>query len=136
MKTGSEALARGVRVLREAGVPDAGGDARRLLAGLVVVALPEAERARLLERVGGRARAVLPAEVVAPVVHEDDEDGDEPEPRRLLAPLPVLAPVLAPAWPPLRCRRNASAVLTGHRQNPGPRRRSASCRRGGTTHQR
>jgi release factor glutamine methyltransferase len=46
--TGSEALARGVRLLREAGVPDAAGDARRLLAralgvepGRLTLVLPE-----------------------------------------------------------------------------------------------
>lgn len=48
MTTGSEALARGVRVLREAGVPDAPADARRLLAealgvepGRLTLVLPE-----------------------------------------------------------------------------------------------
>jgi release factor glutamine methyltransferase len=46
--TGSEALARGARLLREAGVPDAAGDARRLLAhalgaepGRLTLVLPE-----------------------------------------------------------------------------------------------
>ena len=47
--TGSEALVRGVRLLREAGVPEAAGDARRLLAhalgvapGRLTVVLPDA----------------------------------------------------------------------------------------------
>lgn len=61
-------------------------DARRRLAALSVVALPDADRERLLEHVASHARAVLPAEVVRRAEVEEQDD----EPRRLLSPLPVL----------------------------------------------
>ncbi|TNC73375.1 peptide chain release factor N(5)-glutamine methyltransferase [Rubellimicrobium roseum] len=54
--TGAEALARGVRQLREAGVPDAAADARRLLAHAMGVA-------------PGRLTLVLP-EVISPAMAE------------------------------------------------------------------
>ena len=66
-------------------------DVRRLVAGLSVVALPDDVREQLLERVGGRARAVLPAQ----------RDGGgvvgvarTPAPRRLLSPLGIALPLL------------------------------------------
>lgn len=63
-------------------------DVRRLLAGLSVVALDDADRDALLERVAGRARATLPGGGwVAPEVDQD-------EPRRLLSPGPVLLGLL------------------------------------------
>ncbi|MFN2536864.1 MAG: hypothetical protein ABR549_01775 [Mycobacteriales bacterium] len=53
--------------------------ARRLLTGLTVVALPDAEREALLGRVEARARQALPAAVVE--LEDEDEDWDD-EPRR------------------------------------------------------
>jgi release factor glutamine methyltransferase len=54
--TGSEMLAQGVRLLREAGVPEAAGDARRLLAyalgvevGRLTLALPEPTNSSVAE---------------------------------------------------------------------------------------
>ncbi len=67
-------------------------DVRRLLAGLAVVALSDDARKAILERVGLRARAVLPAAVSAlPQEYEPDE------PRRLLSPGPVLLGLLLAA---------------------------------------
>jgi len=71
---------------RCASIIDAQERARRLLSGLTVVALPEADRERLLSRIERRARAVLPAAVA--VAPQEAEPPDEP--RRLL-PLPVVA---------------------------------------------
>ena len=57
--TGSEALANGVRLLRQAGVPEASGDARRLLAhalgvevGRLTLVLPEALSPSIAETYG------------------------------------------------------------------------------------
>ena len=55
-------------------VVDAQERARRLLSGLTVVALPDAEREALLARVDERARAVLPVAVAEPVVEEWEEE--------------------------------------------------------------
>lgn len=69
------------------GVVEAQEDVRRLLAGLSVVALPDEAREALLERVGERARRLLPSEEELRVAAQEEED--EP-PRRLLTPLAVL----------------------------------------------
>ncbi len=64
--------------------------AHRLLAGLVVVALPEAERDALLARVEAAAHAALPAQATLAVPVEELEDEDDLYPRRLLTPLGAL----------------------------------------------
>lgn len=79
------------------GVVEAQDWAHRLLGGLVVVALPNAEREPLLQRVEQRAREVLPAggsvairaagAVVERTVRDEDEDDVR---RRVLSPLGVL----------------------------------------------
>jgi len=74
-------------------VVEAQSDVRRLLAGLSVAALPDDAREALLERVSGRARAVLPA-ATAPVELVEELDEDD-EPRRLLSPLWVVLSLLA-----------------------------------------
>jgi hypothetical protein len=56
---------------------DAMERARRLLTGLTVVALPDAQREELLARIDGRARQLLPAALL----DEEDEDWDD-EPHR------------------------------------------------------
>ena len=58
---------------------DAMERARRLLSGLTVVALPDAEREGLLARVAAQASQLLPA---AAVVEEDDEELWDDEPHR------------------------------------------------------
>ncbi|MCW2598198.1 MAG: Neocarzinostatin family [Frankiales bacterium] len=74
---------------RCAAVVDAQERARRLLSGLTVVALPDAEREALLARVEGRARAVLPE-----AEPEPEEWDDEPH-RRYSLSLMALGVVLA-----------------------------------------
>ncbi len=71
----------------DSGAPD---DVRRLLTGLSVLALPDECRDPLLERVAGRALAVLPAQ---PSVDQEAFDEGH-EPGRLLAPGPVLLALL------------------------------------------
>ncbi len=63
--------------------------AHRLLTGLVVVALPEADRDALLDRVEQAAVAALPSAASSTVVEEDLEEDDD-EPRRVLTPLGAL----------------------------------------------
>jgi hypothetical protein len=65
--------------------------ARRLLAGLTVVALPDAERDELLAKVERRARAQLPAAAPLPL----DDDLDEEPPRRFSLSLMTLGLVVA-----------------------------------------
>ncbi len=72
---------------------DAMERARRLLTGLTVVALPDAERESLLARVEARARQVLPATVPEPEYAEGDWD-DEPG-RRFSLSLILLGLVVA-----------------------------------------
>lgn len=74
---------------RCAAVLDAQERARRLLSGLTVVALPDAEREALLARVEARARDLLPA-----AEPEPDEWDDEPH-RRYSLSLMALGLVLA-----------------------------------------
>jgi DNA-directed RNA polymerase specialized sigma24 family protein len=62
--------------------------ARRVLTGLTVVALPDAERSALLARVESRARAQLPGSDVAPLLDEWEEDDEE---HGRLVPLSLLA---------------------------------------------
>jgi DNA-directed RNA polymerase specialized sigma24 family protein len=76
---------------RCAAVLDAQERARRLLSGLTVVALPDAEREALLARVEARTRELLPAAELAP---EPDEWDDEPH-RRYSLSLMALGLVLA-----------------------------------------
>jgi len=78
---------------RCADVLDAQERARRMLAALTVVALPDAEREALLTRVEGRARALLPAAAAS-----DDVELWEDEPaRRYPLSLMALGVVLATA---------------------------------------
>lgn len=104
-------------------VVDAQERARRLLSGLTVVALPDAEREALLTRVESRARAVLPA--AEPLV-ELEEWEQEPE-RRYSLSLMALGLVLAigagigggllssrgKGAEPLAAGGRAAAVVTG-----------------------
>jgi DNA-directed RNA polymerase specialized sigma24 family protein/cytoskeletal protein RodZ len=75
---------------RCAAVLDAQERARRLLSGLTVVALPDADRERLLARVESRARGVLPS---APPVA--DEEWEEEPHHRYSRSLMALGLVLA-----------------------------------------
>jgi hypothetical protein len=63
-----------------------------MLAGLTVVALPESTREEVLARVEAQARAYLPS--AAELLLDDDELLDE-EPSRWLAPLYVIAALIA-----------------------------------------
>ncbi|MCU1586761.1 MAG: hypothetical protein JWN31_254, partial [Frankiales bacterium] len=75
---------------RCADVLDAQERARRMLAGLTVVALPDADRTAILGRVESRARALLPAaEAVA------DDEWEDPPTRRYPLSLMVLGLVVA-----------------------------------------
>ncbi|MCW2726741.1 MAG: hypothetical protein JWN35_3662 [Frankiales bacterium] len=75
-------------------VLDAQERAHRMLTGLTVVALPDAERDRLLARTDVQARTALPS--AAALVHRQREDGYDDEPRSLLTPVyVVLALILA-----------------------------------------
>jgi DNA-directed RNA polymerase specialized sigma24 family protein len=64
--------------------------AHRLLAGLTVVAVPDADREGVLARVDAQARAALPTAALLMVEGDEEEYEDEP-PSRLLAPLYALA---------------------------------------------
>ena len=66
--------------------------AHRLLAGLTVAALPDAERDGILSRIEAEAQSVLPSAATM-VLDEDDEEYDDERPSRLLVPLYVLAAV-------------------------------------------
>ena len=65
-----------------------------LLAGLTVVALPEADRAGVLGRVEAQARAALPAADALPLEDDVDDEVDD-RPSRLLAAMYVLAGLAA-----------------------------------------
>jgi DNA-directed RNA polymerase specialized sigma24 family protein len=67
--------------------------AHQMLAGLTVVALPEANRTEVLERVDAQARAYLPA--AAEFLLDDDEELVDESPSRLLAPLYALLALIA-----------------------------------------
>lgn len=67
--------------------------AHQMLAGLTVVALPEANRTEVLERVDAQARAYLPA--AAEFLLDDDEEFVDESPSRLLAPLYALLALIA-----------------------------------------
>lgn len=75
---------------------DAMERARRLLSGLTVVALPDAEREGLLARVEARARQVLPAAEPEPEPFDDEDWEDEPH-RRFSVSLILLGIVVAGA---------------------------------------
>ena len=66
--------------------------AHRLLSGLTVIALPEAEREQVLARFDDRARAALPG--VAVLLEGDDAAYGDEGPRRLLSPLYVVTGLL------------------------------------------
>ena len=66
--------------------------AHRLLAGLTVAALPDAERDGILSRVEAQAHAALPAAATM-VLYDEDEEYDDERPSRLLVPLYVLAAI-------------------------------------------
>ena len=72
------------------GVLDAQERAHQLLAGITVVALPEAERVAMLARVEERSRALLPSAAVL-AEEAELEELDDDEPRRLLTPLTAFA---------------------------------------------
>lgn len=73
-------------------VVEAQDDARRLLAALSVVALPDADREHLLGLVERRAEAVLPDQLeIARLEALLAEADDDPLPRRLFAPIPILS---------------------------------------------
>jgi DNA-directed RNA polymerase specialized sigma24 family protein len=69
-------------------VVDAQQRAHLLLAGLTVVALPEAERVALLGRVDEHAAALLPSAASLRVAADDEQEWDEED--RLLSPLLAL----------------------------------------------
>ena len=69
---------------------DAQQRAHLLLTGLTVVALLEAERVGVLQRVEERARAALPAKASFLVVEEEPEYWDDDEDPRLFSPLLAL----------------------------------------------
>jgi DNA-directed RNA polymerase specialized sigma24 family protein len=68
--------------------------AHRLLSGLTVVALPDADRDALLARVDAQARTALPAAGTLPLEEELDEDLLDERPSRLLLPLYALVGVV------------------------------------------
>jgi DNA-directed RNA polymerase specialized sigma24 family protein len=91
--------------------------AHRLLAGLTVVALPDADRDALLARVDAQARAALPAAGTM-LLEEDLEDDLDERPSRLLLPLYalvgiVVAVVLGTVIGVLASRENRSASSSG-----------------------
>jgi hypothetical protein len=77
-------------------VVDAQERSRRLLSGLTVVALPDAEREGLLSRVEERAHQVLPAALMLTETAGWDDEQDEPH-RRYSLSLMALGIVLAAA---------------------------------------
>src|SRR4051794_22270296 len=68
--------------------------AHRLLAGLTVVALPDAEREATLGRIDAQARAALPAAGTLLLDGDLEDDLLEEEPSRLAGPLLVLAGIV------------------------------------------